>query len=224
MGRVVVFDMDDTLFPEREFVRSGFYAVDQFLLEEFGSSDFFSKAWALFDSGERGRIFNQALIDITEIECTEALIRKMVSVYREHLPSIRLFDDAKWALEYYSTKVPLALVSDGYLQTQKNKANALGVDGFFQKMYFTDQWGEGCWKPSTCAFLKVEESFNALKDKCIYISDNPKKDFIAPNQLGWDSIQIKRNTGEYANEIIPKDGHPKKIINSMYDLKDILSI
>ena len=224
MGRVVVFDMDDTLFSEREFVRSGFYAVDRFLLEEFDSSGFFSKAWSLFDSGERGRIFNQALIDIAEIECTEALIRKMINVYRAHLPSIRLFDDAKWALEYYSTKVPLALVSDGYLQTQKNKANALGIDAFFQKMYFTDQWGEECWKPSTCAFLKVEENFNALKDECIYISDNPKKDFIAPNRLGWDSIHIKRSAGEYANETIPKDGHPQKIIHSLYDLKDILSI
>lgn len=224
MAKVVIFDMDDTLFSEREFVRSGFYAVDRFLLEEFGFSDFFPKAWALFDSGERGRIFNQALIDIAEIESTEVLIRKMLSVYRAHLPSIRLFDDAKWALEYYSTRVPLALVSDGYLQTQKNKANALGIDAFFQKIYFTDQWGEECWKPSTCAFLKVEKGFNAHKDECVYISDNPKKDFIAPNQLGWDSIQIKRNTGEYANEIIPKDGHPQKIIHSLYDLKDILSI
>jgi len=43
VGRVVVFDMDDTLFSEREFVRSGFYAVDRFLLEEFDSSGFFSK-------------------------------------------------------------------------------------------------------------------------------------------------------------------------------------
>ena len=222
MGRVVVFDMDDTLFSEREFVRSGFYAVDRFLLDEYGSSDFFSKAWALFDSGERGKIFNQALIDIAEIESTEFLIKKMLSVYRAHLPSIRLFDDAKWALEYYSTKVPLALVSDGYLQTQKNKANALGIDVFFQKIYFTDQWGKDCWKPSTCAFLKVEENFNAYKDECIYISDNPKKDFIAPNQLGWDSIQIKRGTEEYAQEVTPKDGYPNKIINSLYDLKDIL--
>jgi len=224
MAKVVIFDMDDTLFSEREFVRSGFAAVDVFLVKEFEFPGFFSKAWELFSVGERRRIFDQVLSSAPKIECSESLIKKMLAVYRTHLPSIELFDDARWALEYYSTRVPLALVSDGYLQTQKNKANALGIDAFFQKIYFTDQWGEECWKPSTCAFLKVEKGFNAHKDECVYISDNPKKDFIAPNQLGWDSIQIKRNTGEYANEIIPKDGHPQKIIHSLYDLKDILSI
>ena len=74
------------------------------------------------------------------------------------------------------------------------------------------------------AFEEVEENFSALKDECIYISDNPKKDFIAPNKLGWDSIHIKRSAGEYAREIIPNDGYPKKSINSLYDLEDILSI
>jgi len=132
-----------------------------------------------------------------------------------------LFDDARWALEYYSNKMPLVLISDGYLQTQKNKADALNIDRFFQKLYFTDQWGRVCWKPSTCAFLKVEEELG-FANKYVYISDNPSKDFVAPNALGWDTVQIKRNDGEYANANIPEGGHPKKIVHSLYDLKPIL--
>ena len=42
----------------------------------------------------------------------------------------------------------------------------------------------------------VMEKFNTEK-KFVYISDNPKKDFIAPKELGWESIRYKNPKGIY---------------------------
>ncbi len=224
MKQVIVFDMDDTLFPEYEFVRSGFHAVDSYLSFEYKIVGFFTKAWQKFNVGSRGDIFDQVLNEIGYSGNTKGLVNELVKVYRSHSPGIRLFDDAKWALEYYSKLVPLALLSDGFLQTQKNKARALGIESYFQKMYFTDQWGRECWKPSHCAFLRVQEDFSVNGNSCVYISDNPSKDFIAPNQLGWRSIFIKRELGEYKNANTPNNGNPNTIIGSLYELEDILAL
>jgi len=221
---VIVFDMDDTLFPECEFVRSGFQEVDRYLQKELSINNFFVRAWEKFTSGNRGFIFNQVLNDIDYDGDVIILVKELVEVYREHMPSIDLYQDARWALEYYSKIVPLVLLSDGYFQTQKNKAASLEIDVYFKQYYFTDEWGPKCWKPSTFAFEKVQNDFNLLSNDFVYISDNPAKDFVAPNQLGWDSICIKRKYGEYRGVNIPSNGKPRATISSLFELKDILAI
>ena len=37
----------------------------------------------------------------------------------------------------------------------------------------------------------IEQKYNS--NKYFYIADNPKKDFYAPNQLGWNTILLKQN-------------------------------
>ena len=223
MIRLVVFDMDDTLFPEYEFVRSGFEAVADYMEEQFGIEDFFDTAWNKFIEGERGRIFDQ-IIDDEGLETDSRTIGKVLEIYRSHYPKISLFKDAQWALEYCSAFVPLALISDGYLKTQENKAEALNIERFFQKVYFTDKWGPECWKPSTCAFEMAEKDFSVLGSECVYVSDNPIKDFIGPNKLGWKSIYIERKEGVYSGVKTPHGGEPEVKISSLYDLKQALSM
>ena len=225
MLKVVVFDMDDTLFPEHQFVRSGFHAVSKYLEDNFNIRGFFDKAWKLFLEGNRGRIFNQVLDDIqydSDSNAVDSLVSQMLNVYRLHQPEIKLFEDAQWALEHYAENFPLILLSDGYLDVQKNKATALGIKKYFKKFYFTDHWGRECWKPSSCAFEKIEDEFFVNGKECVYISDNPAKDFVAPNLLGWESIWINRKNGEYQSVDIAKSGEPKKTISSLLELKGIL--
>ena len=214
--------MDDTLFPESEFVRSGFEEVDRYLLKNLSINNFFPRAWKKFTSGNRGFIFNQVLQDINYDGDVGVLVNELVTIYREHIPSIELFDDAKWALEYYSKIAPLALLSDGYFNTQKNKVKSINIDAYFQEYYLTDQWGARYWKPSTFVFKKVEDDFKSFGNKFVYVSDNPAKDFVAPNQLGWDSIHIKREFGEYNGINIPSNGKPRATINSLFELNEII--
>jgi len=53
-----VLDIDDTLYLERDYVRSGFCAVGRWLAEHQNVEDFFERAWALFEAGARGNIFD----------------------------------------------------------------------------------------------------------------------------------------------------------------------
>jgi putative hydrolase of the HAD superfamily len=110
------------------------------------------------------------------------------------------------------------------LITQKNKVASLNIEDYFQKVYFTDYWGHEYWKPNTFVFEKIQNEFYEHANNLIYISDNPSKDFIAPNKLGWDSILINRDTGIYSKVETPINGMPQKIIGSLFELKDILKL
>ena len=55
-----IFDLDDTLYDEREYVRSGFDAVDNYMASN-GVHGFGNTIWSLFENGARGNTFNLAL-------------------------------------------------------------------------------------------------------------------------------------------------------------------
>ena len=109
-------------------------------------------------------------------------------------------------------------------KTQQNKVESLNIDEYFEKYYYTDKWGKNYWKPNTFVFEKVQNDFISTDSNFVYISDNPEKDFIAPNKLNWNSIYIKREVGVYKGAKIPFNGEPKHIISSLFELKKILKI
>ena len=36
--------------------------------------------------------------------------------------------------------------------------------------------------------------------ECLYIGDNPKKDFYGARKLGWKTVHVKRTGGVYTDE------------------------
>ncbi len=193
MRRVVVFDMDDTLFPERQYVLSGFRAVDAALAGR-GAPGFYGRAQAHFEGGSRGNIFDLVLAELG-VAVEPGLVEWMVRVYREHRPELSLFEDAKWALDFFRARGPLGLVSDGPLISQRNKFEALKVGGCFAAVVFSDELGRDHWKPSPSPFLRIMERIPGGADEYVYVADNPTKDFLAPRQLGWATIQVARPGG-----------------------------
>jgi putative hydrolase of the HAD superfamily len=193
---VLVFDLDDTLYAEREFVLSGFAAVDQWLQDERGIVGFFPEATRLFAAGRRGRIFDEALESLGICAPAE-LVLKLVAIYRGHKPRLTLFTDARWAIERFHGHFKLGLITDGYAETQRNKVAALEIGGLFDCIVYTDDLGRENWKPSPMAFRLMMNQLGVEGHECIYIGDNPVKDFLAPNELGWLTVMISREGGEY---------------------------
>lgn len=176
----LVFDLDDTLYLERDFALSGFRAVGAWL----GRVDFASRCQELFDAGSRGDIFDRVLDEIgATVKATD-----LVQVYRDHHPQIRLCDDALRYLRSHSAR--FGLITDGPERMQRNKVAALGLEVFFDQIIPTGQWPGSFAKPHPRSFQLIAAS--AGRRRCVYVADNPMKDFFAPNQLGWTTVQIVR--------------------------------
>src|SRR3546814_2047633 len=85
VASVVVLDLDDTLYLERDYVRSGFKAVEQWLVLERAAAGFSDTCWRLFEGGHRGDIFDQGLLELG-LDSHAELVAQLVTVYREHHP------------------------------------------------------------------------------------------------------------------------------------------
>src|SRR5262245_30522232 len=106
-GRTIIFDLDDTLYREHEFVFSGFRAVDLHL-ESRGVKGFGELAISLFVDGQRGNVFDSALTRLS-IEPERSFVSSLVEVYRSHLPTLTLLPDAAWALSYFGENAKIGL-------------------------------------------------------------------------------------------------------------------
>lgn len=201
--RCIVFDMDDTLYLERDYVHSGFLHAGALVEKSLGVKGFSDVAWELFLEGHRGDIFDRAFRCIG-VPATRSVIQELVDAYRNHAPAISLADDAATCLEGLGSKCHLALLTDGPVASQENKARALQLDQWINLKIFTGRWGTRFYKPHPRAFLTVQKHTGAGPNECMYVADNPEKDFTAPTQLGWLTVRIRRDGGLHSHKISPE--------------------
>lgn len=216
--QAVVFDLDDTLYPERSFAFSGFDAVADWLVARVPCPfDAGARMRELFDAGERGHVFDRLLAELGHPDA-ERMVPDMVTCYRTHAPRIRLFDDAEDALGRWGGICRLGLISDGPLAMQRAKVQALGLADRLDEIVLTDQWGRADWKPSPRAYRHIEEQFQVPASACVYLADNPGKDFVAPRRLGWRTVRVTRPGGIYADTPTAAGGEADATISTLRSL------
>lgn len=195
----VVFDLDDTLYLERDYVASGFRAVGKWCAEQFGIEGIEEQAQALFAEGRRGDIFNVALKQMG-VESDIGMLSAMVRVYREHSPHIKLSPDSLECLARLKGQVYLGLLTDGNPLSQRAKIGSLGLQSYFDATVITGEWGTQFFKPHLRGYQYLESKLNMCRNRFVYVADNPSKDFLAPRALGWNAIRVCRPSGLHEHQ------------------------
>lgn len=226
--KVFVFDLDDTLYLERDYVLSGLKAI-----QEHYTSD---EQLATFDEEERKKRktlleeFVKNTLTMVEAGCPSAITaclsryrsirhyygdkeKEMIEIYRSHRPNIKLPGDSLSILEHLKqlhkrldSRVWTFIITDGDKARQANKLKALGLGSLVNGWIINHLPGTA--KPSFDSFLTVQHRFrhSGLEPfEFVYIGDNPEKDFFAPAQLGWYTIRIKRRFGLHEGEKSRRD-------------------
>ncbi|QFU10332.1 hypothetical protein PARPLA_03320 [Rhodobacteraceae bacterium THAF1] len=185
----VVFDLDDTLYLERDFAFSAYSIADQWVLARIGLSGLERACRSAFEKGDRTRIFDRALA-LLGCPPDPTLVTELTEIYRHHTPRISLQPDAQRALRRYAGRA--ALISDGLAATQSAKVEALGLRDYLAPIVLTGALGPNAGKPAPDAYLQVERATGLGKNDLVYVADNPVKDFITPRRLGWQTVMIAR--------------------------------
>ena len=212
--RAVVFDLDDTLYLERDYVRSGYHAVADALRERLAVNEPFEDwLWRRFRSGRASGAFD-ALSEQFGLDLSADQVRELVTVYRGHRPDIHAAREVVSVLQELRGRFDLGVLSDGFLPAQRLKLDALRLSAYFQAVVFTEELGRECWKPSEAGFSAVADALDATHASCAYVGDNPVKDFIAPNRLGWLTVRLRQPGQVYADIDPPPGGEPAVTVTS----------
>lgn len=214
--RCLVLDLDDTLYLERDYVRSGFIQVGEHLRHQHGCPDFADRAWALFEQGHRNTVFDTVLRDCRLDGIVS--VTDLVHEYRAHTPDIRLCADAERFLERVTDGRPMGMITDGPIASQSAKVAALGLAPQFDHIIMSDSFGIEHRKPDPLPFTRIEELLGGDPTEFTYIADNPVKDFLTPRRRGWHSIRIRRPLAEHAARPMEGDYAAHAVIESLDEI------
>lgn len=204
----VIFDLDDTLYGEKEYVRSGYKAVSDYL-----GGGYEEKLWALFEAGK------PAIDELLRELGRESEKGKILSVYRTHKPAIHLYSGVPELIDELKRKgIKVGIITDGRPEGQRNKLDALGLD--VDDVIITDELGGIQFrKPCDIAFRIMITKWRMNPADVVYVADNPNKDFQAPQQIGMRSIWFRNKDGLYSPKVQETNF---KSIDNISDLKRIL--
>jgi putative hydrolase of the HAD superfamily len=179
-----VFDLDDTLYNEIDFLSSAYrhiassiepsiktYIYDEMIERYHRKENVF--AW---------------IIEQYKEHLGERDAAWLISNYREHIPEIQFSaETAAFIRNVRALKIPTGLITDGRSVTQRNKLKALGIEDLFSDIIISEEFGSE--KPDERNYLHFVAKY---PDKeFYYFGDNTRKDFLTPAKLGWTTICVK---------------------------------
>jgi putative hydrolase of the HAD superfamily len=195
--RAVVFDLDDTLYPERAYMASGLKAVAEWIAPQLqkASQAVLAEMERIVDREPLGKTFDTWLL---EQGLSGEWREPMIETYRTHRPRIDLFPDAARALAKLARLAKLGMVTEGEGRAQRAKLAALGLEGIFEAVVILGREERDQWKPSPEPFRRVLSQLKLPGELAVYIGDNPRKDFRGARSLGMRTVRVRRPQGLYA--------------------------
>lgn len=189
----ILFDLDDTLYDEKQFVKGGFKAVSSYISKKnnINQNVMYRLLLDMLEKHGRGHIFDIVLKKVGLYN--KKLIPKLIKVYRTHKPKISAYPEVRAVLSALRKKgYKLGLITDGNVEAQRNKVEALKIKIFFNCIIFSDEYGIEKQKPSPFIYQKALEKLKVSLNESVYIGDNPCKDFVNAKKLGMHTIRIMR--------------------------------
>ncbi|MBO4374593.1 MAG: HAD family hydrolase [Lachnospiraceae bacterium] len=225
--KAVIFDIDDTMISEYDYVMGGYRAVSARLSEDedvaMSADEIFEKLKELSRTSYK-EVYNRFL-DFKGIPRDEKRVQELVSIYRHHKPDLKLYDDVRETLDALKEKgIKLGIISDGDVARQKNKLKITGIENDFDCVIITDELGNGdisYRKPDERSYIKMSETLGVDFSDMLYVGDNPTKDFFISTKYPIKTARIIREHGIYANAEY-RDGITEDY--RIESLRDVLNI
>jgi putative hydrolase of the HAD superfamily len=214
--KAIVFDLDDTLYPQIEYKRSGFKVVASWLADKKGvdSSTVMQALEAILN--QFGASYPYMFDRLAElIKIGPHVVPEMVCRFIEHKPRICCYDGVIPMLTRLKNKYRLGILTDGCLTVQQKKIDALGLSDRVDKILCSDLIG--LEKPATELFEWFENRFQLLGEDLMYVGDNPQKDFYGANCRGWRTVMV--NTGQPLSASIRAGYEPQVEVPTVVDLE-----
>jgi putative hydrolase of the HAD superfamily len=207
---IIIFDLDDTLYNEIDFLKSAFKEISKNMLPVI-KCDVYEEMLNLYYNN---RDVFDCIIAKYSLKINKSFF---IQMYRNHFPIINLMD---YVIDFLKSlkanSIILGIISDGRSIQQRNKINALNINLFFEHIIISEEVGFS--KPDERIFKIIERYYPQAE--YYYFGDNIKKDFIVPNKIGWKTLCLLDNGNNIhkQNLSLSKEYLPQAYFNSYRDI------
>lgn len=195
MIEAVLFDLDDTLYDQRQWLAGAWDAVCGTAAELGVDGPALRVALDVVaaEGSARGGIIDRALAQVgAEVE-----VARLVTAFRQHRPpTLEPYTGAVRAVQRLRDRVRVGLVTDGDVGIQSAKIDALGLAGAFDVVVLSDELGRERRKPHPAPFLLALARLDLEPGGAVFVGDHPQKDVVGSQAVGMRAIRVK--SGEYA--------------------------
>jgi HAD superfamily hydrolase (TIGR01509 family) len=189
-ARAVIFDLDDTLYPLRRFLLSGFAAVADQVGREAGLAPArilrilrrASGAW-------RGRELDRLC---GSIGLSRSVIPRLVEIIRRHPPRMRLPRETVRVLGALRPRWRVGVLTNGIPDIQRRKVAALGLEELVDAVVFAAECGSGRGKPEAAAFRSAMARLGTVPRRSVFVGDDLVADVLGAQRIGMRTILVGR--------------------------------
>jgi FMN phosphatase YigB (HAD superfamily) len=197
----VVVDLDDTLYPQAEYLVSAATAVGAAatLAGLDGAVVGAALRWELAAGSDRGGTIDRALLAAgVPAADLPRYVPALVAAFSRHTPpQLTPYPGVADALRDLAAAAPLACLTDGNPAIQAAKLAATGLESLLPVVVVTDALGgRAVRKPHPAGLLAVAARLQLPPDRLLVIGDRPGKDVAVAAAVGARAIRVRQ--GEYA--------------------------
>ncbi|WP_372679952.1 HAD family hydrolase [Desulfosarcina sp.] len=214
----IVFDLDDTLYPQVAYKRSGFQVVSTWVAEQFNmdASRVQTELEAILN--HYGPSYPHMFDRLVErLGIGIGFVERLVRLFIDHDPRICCYDGVIPMLSRLREKYLLGILTDGRYAVQRKKIKALGLDTRVDHILCSDALG--LEKPDSRLFDWFEKKFQLAGWNLMYVGDNIEKDFYGANIRGWTTVMVR--TTQPMSSSISASYVPQVAIQAVLDLDSI---
>jgi putative hydrolase of the HAD superfamily len=217
--KAVLFDLDDTLYEERQFYRSGFAVVGEFL-ERRGMGRTGKTAALLeyfHDHDNQQQVFQKLA---GQLGFPLDWVPELVAAFRSHPPQICLAPDALTVLPRLRGDYRLGCVTNGWAEVQRRKIKALGLEPLLDAIVIADDFGIEFWKPHRRPFLECCARLGVSPRESMFVGDYPERDIRGARSAGLACAWLQRPGGYFTTrEPADPDTQADAVVHNLYELE-----
>lgn len=211
----VYFDLDDTLFDYLRYAKSGLDEAGDYLHALTGR-EYHAELYDIY--------FEEAITEGTFDTLVERhgfspeLIEELVVAYHGATDPLEPYPETEPVLSDLADDYLLGCITDG--RGGHSKLRRLGIREYFDEVLVTPNMGRS--KDDPVVFERALSMLSVRPREAVYVGDDPRSDFRAPNGLGMTTVRVRG--GRYA-DIEPADegAVPDHEISELEGLLDVLA-
>lgn len=221
MINTLLFDLDDTLYPEIAYIRSAFWEAAGFLAGRGVGSphEILCLLEHIHWEVDRDRVFQHAA---RRLGFPEEWIPQLVRMVRAHCPTLHLPTETRHALTALCRRYRVGIVTDGHREVQRRKIVSLGIGDYVDALVLSDELGRPFWKPDPLPFLTACRVLKARPEETLFVGDHPRRDIWGAQRLGMRTIRIRRADGYFRRHPNIAEALPDAEIAHLGELLEVL--